>query len=138
MSKIEVSHGEVLDKHTILDIKSERIKSEAKLVNIAKEQKALSTVVAEIYQSLDDVGALHQLVEKLKLINEKLWDVEDALRVHEKEGDFGQGFIELARSVYYLNDERAAIKKAINTFTNSPFTEEKSYESYGNSGKTAD
>jgi len=138
MSKIDVSHGEVLDKHTILVIKSERIKSEAKLANIAKEQKALSGVVAEIYQSLDDVAALHQLVEKLKGINEKLWDVEDALRVHEKEGDFGSTFIELARSVYYLNDERAAIKKAINKFTNSPFTEEKSYESYGNSRKTAD
>lgn len=130
MLQIPVSHGEVLDKHTILVIKSERITSAKKLANVRKEQEALAGPVAQIYQGVGDKAALHGLVEKLKSVNEKLWEVEDALRLSEKNGEFGEDFVKLARSVYFLNDERAAIKKAINTFTDSPLSEEKSYEGY--------
>ena len=130
--EIAVSHGEILDKHTILVIKSERIVDSLKLEHINKELKALTASVSVIYKSVSDPSSVHHLAERLKAVNEQLWDVEDALRVHENSLDFGTGFIEKARSVYFLNDERAAIKKSINVLTKSILHETKSYEDYSN------
>lgn len=137
--EIAVSHGEVIDKHTILVIKSERIVDSAKLEHINKELRILTASVSIIYKNVPDHASLHHLAERLKAVNEQLWDVEDALRVHENNSDFGSGFIEKARSVYFLNDERAAIKKSINVSTKSILQETKSYEDYSNgSNKSVD
>lgn len=137
--EIAVSHGEVIDKHTILVIKSERIVDSVKLEHINKELRILTASVSIIYKNVPDHASLHHLAERLKAVNEQLWDVEDALRVHENNSDFGSGFIEKARSVYFLNDERAAIKKSINVSTKSILQETKSYEDYSNgSNKSVD
>ncbi len=137
--EISVSHGEVIDKHTILVIKSERIVDLAKLEHINKELRILAASVSVIYKNVSDHASLHHLAERLKGVNEQLWDVEDALRVHENNSDFGSVFIEKARSVYFLNDERAAIKKSINVLTKSILHETKSYEDYSNgSNKSVD
>lgn len=132
--EIAVSHGEVIDKHTILVIKSERIVDVVKLEYINKELRVLAASVSVIYKNVSDQASLHHLAERLKAVNEQLWDVEDALRVYENHSDFGLGFIEKARSVYFLNDDRAAIKKSINVLTKSILHETKSYEDYSNSG----
>lgn len=118
--KIEVSHGEIVDKHTILQIKKDRIRDEQKLFNINREFDVLSEV-------LKDIQVDEYTYSSLLEINKKLWDVEDELRVCENIGRFGDHFIELARKVYKLNDERALIKKHINIFTHSYLVEEKSY-----------
>lgn len=118
--KIEVSNGEIVDKYTILLIKSEMIKDEAKLVNIKKELTHLEAIVIKL-----NIKEEYRL-ELLK-INVSLWEVEDELRKLESVKSFDNYFISLARQVYILNDERASIKKKINTDTNSNFTEEKSY-----------
>ena len=113
-----VSIGEVLDKISILQIKLECIRDETKLGNVRHE--------LELLQSIPNIRGLE--ITELYLVNKKLWDVEDRLRVLEKEHDFGLEFVELARSVYKLNDERARIKKDINIATSSEVVEEKSYE----------
>jgi hypothetical protein len=118
--KIEVSNGEIVDKFTILQIKSEIIKDESKLENINTELHLLHTICTSL-----QINIRHYL--ELCDINKKLWDVEDELRLCEKEQRFDDHFITLARSVYQLNDERAAIKKKINIDTNSQLIEEKSY-----------
>lgn len=128
--KIEVANGEIIDKHSILIIKSERIKDPEKLEHVEREMKALSAGVKFVYNSVDDPSTVHDLAEKLKKINEQLWDVEDELRSLESKGDFGQDFINKARSVYFLNDERAALKKAVNILTGSTLVEAKSYIDY--------
>jgi len=121
--KIEVSIGEVVDKWTILSIKALNIKDRDKLINIFKERAYLNNVI--------DPEILHDsLVDDLLKVNKKLWDVEDDLRVCEKDKDFSIRFIDLARSVYKLNDKRADIKKEINIKYGSEFVEEKSYEPY--------
>jgi len=125
--KIELSVGELLDKITILQIKSERINDEPKLENINKELQVL--------QSLWDASpysdnALDIYISELKAINEELWDIEDKIRDKEGEQAFDQGFIELARSVYFTNDKRADIKRVINSKTGSELIEEKSYSDY--------
>lgn len=124
---VPVSFGEVLDKITILEIKVERIADPAKVVNVRRELDALNETWAEAVSDHDAIAALRQ---QLKAINEQLWVIEDDIRDQEAAQDFGPRFIELARAVYVTNDQRAAIKKAINLALGSRFVEEKSYQDY--------
>jgi len=126
--KIEVSNGEILDKITILVIKSKMIADPIKLKNINNE-------LDELKPFLDVVGyesnvTVNSLVKELQAINEKLWLIEDKLRDKEKSKEFDDEFVQLARGVYFTNDERARIKKNLNEVTNSKFVEEKSYQKY--------
>lgn len=122
--KIEVSNGEIIDKLTILLIKLERIKDESKLLNIKKEYDELMRASAAI------LGTEDPLFKELYNINSDLWDIEDRIRDLEHRRDFGKDFIETARAVYFKNDKRSEIKRAINIKTSSGFIEEKSYEKY--------
>ena len=128
--KIEVSNGEILDKVSILEIKLERISDVQKLSNIQNEWDALQNAVKIITGLSNPKEDFHQAVKALRATNEALWDVEDALRLNEKTKDFGDAFIALAREVYVLNDQRAALKSSINILTGSNLREEKSYEGY--------
>ena len=120
---IEISIGEAFDRLTILKIKSEMIKDEAKLTNVMKEYFYLQNLLKEELEVDEGNEDFKRLLE----INETLWEVEDLLREFEKENSFGKEFVELARSVYVLNDKRAIVKKEINTAYGSQFVEEKSY-----------
>ena len=121
--KIEIGIGEVVDKWTILSIKILNITDKDKLENITKERTYLNTVI--------EPEILHDpLVDELLKINKSLWDVEDRLRDCERNKIFDEHFVQLARSVYILNDKRAHIKKEINIKYGSEFVEEKSYQSY--------
>jgi hypothetical protein len=123
---VPISVGELMDKITILEIKSERIKNPSQLENVVHELKALRAVrLGEM-----DRVVLDKLSAELKRVNATLWDVEDAIRDCEARGDFGDRFIELARAVYRLNDERSRLKKAINLASGSRLFEEKSYRSF--------
>lgn len=126
MIKIPVSIGELADKITILRIKKEKISDESKLKNICKELKSLE----KKFYSLDINREVLNVMEELSEVNKKLWEVEDVLRVMESEKDFSEEFIESARSVYKLNDQRFTFKKAINIITESKIVEEKSYKQY--------
>ena len=128
--KIEVSNGEILDNVSILEIKLERITDAQKLSNIKNEWDALQNAVKIIAGLANPKEEFHQAVKALRATNEALWDVEDALRLNEKAKDFGDTFIALAREVYVLNDQRAALKSTINVLTGSNLREEKSYEGY--------
>ena len=124
---IELSVGELLDKITILQIKAERIREQAKLENINKELQVLTAIWdASVYSQSD----LKEDLQALKKVNEALWDIEDKIRDKERDQSFDKEFIDLARSVYFTNDERAEIKKVINTKTGSELVEEKSYSDY--------
>ena len=127
--KIEVSNGEVLDKYSILQIKSERITDPTALKNVQRELESLQPTVDTIH-SQESSGALITLQDQLLEVNTQLWEVEDVLRGLEKSQDFGPSFVATARSVYQLNDRRAAVKKEINLLTGSAMVEEKSYEKY--------
>jgi tetratricopeptide (TPR) repeat protein len=129
---IEVAPGEVLDKLTILQIKSERITDAAKLAHVRPELAALEAVRRESLASSPDLA---RLVAELKAVNEQLWEIEDAIRLCERDHDFGPRFIELARSVYLTNDRRTALKRRINELLGSQFVEEKAYPSYGAEGE---
>jgi len=123
---VPISVGELMDKITILEIKSERIKNPAQLKNIMHELEALRAVrLGHIDRAMSD-----KLSAELKTVDAKLWDVEDAIRDCDARGDFGGSFIELARAVYRLNDERSRLKKAINVASGSRLFEEKSYRSF--------
>lgn len=122
-----MSIGELLDKITILEIKAVKISDEAKLKNINYELELLSETWADT--QLNN-GKIDELKAALKAVNQKLWHIEDQIRILEKHQQFDDEFIELARSVYFVNDDRANIKKEINTLTGSALVEEKSYESY--------
>jgi hypothetical protein len=126
MPLVPVAWGELVDKLTILEIKRERLRSPNALENVRLEYSALERVLGENGKE----PPLRQLRDKLRAINEQLWEVEDLLRLHEAGKDFGDIFVSLARSVYRLNDERAAIKRAISLQLNSEFVEEKSYAEY--------
>ena len=128
--KIEVSNGEIIDKYTILEIKLSEIKDAAKLKNIQHEYDVLTPDVKSIYQSSKDQDHLKSLHNNLLEINKKLWKIEDDIRECERANDFGQTFIDLARAVYYTNDDRSDVKKEINVYTGSDLVEEKSYEDY--------
>lgn len=123
----EISIGEFFDKLTILEIKQSRIKDAAKLVNINKEFDVLNKILDGMPFSRDDVE--HE-VTALRAVNEKLWIIEDDIREKESKKLFDEKFIELARSVYFTNDERSDIKRKINIKLGSDFVEEKSYEEY--------
>jgi len=125
--KVEVSNGELLDKFSILKIKLEKIKDEFKLINIKNEIDTISKNCEEIIQS--DMR-LSVIFDELISVNESLWDIEDKIRIKEKEKEFDSEFIELARGVYITNDIRFTLKNKINTLTSSKLVEEKSYESY--------
>ena len=130
--KIEVSNGEIMDKLTILAIKLQQIKDEAKLKNVQTEYDVLAPIVHGIYEALEeeDKELLQDLHKNLQDINQTLWNIEDQIRIHESKKDFEDDFVELARSVYFTNDERAEFKKKINELTGSLLVEEKSYEDY--------
>lgn len=132
--RVPVSVGELLDKIAILEIKSERITEPSKRENVLRELAALRTVWEESPLSRLDLEALRRA---LREVNERLWDIEDAIRDKERQGDFGAEFIELARSVYLQNDERARIKREINLRTGSALVEEKSYREYRRDGAPA-
>lgn len=125
--KVPVSFGEVLDKITILEIKLERIKDEAKLNNVKLELGELNATWSE---AVSDPSAIAPLRQQLKAVNEELWVIEDDIRDQEADQNFGARFIELARAVYVTNDKRAALKKDINLALGSRFVEEKSYQDY--------
>jgi Family of unknown function (DUF6165) len=117
---VEIGAGELIDKITILEIKLARIKDEDKLKNIRFEIETISPFAPD----------LPELKAKLKLINETLWEIEDDIRIHEREKNFGERFIALARAVYVTNDKRAEVKREINLAANSSLVEEKSYEKF--------
>jgi predicted nucleic acid-binding Zn-ribbon protein len=125
--RIAVSPGEAIDKLTILEIKLARIGDAAKLETIRREHQALREAAAPLLAEHPELGALH---DELKAINERLWEVEDRLRECERRKSFGPEFVELARSVYRTNDERAAVKRKIDAHLNAPFGEQKSYSPY--------
>ncbi|HVX06236.1 MAG TPA: DUF6165 family protein [Rhodanobacteraceae bacterium] len=123
-----VSYGELIDKITILEIKSERMSDAAKLANVRDELQLLSALWAGDPASRTDISSERA---ELKRINESLWEIEDEIRVKERDQSFDARFIELARAVYHTNDKRAAVKRAINLKLGSRLVEEKSYQDYG-------
>lgn len=123
----ELSYGEFLDKLAILEIKSERISDREKLENVKKEKAVLERIWQETHKGDIDISNEYKA---LKEVNEKLWQIEDDIRDKERDKIFDQEFIELARSVYFTNDERARIKKDINLKLGSDLVEEKSYSDY--------
>ena len=120
----EISAGELIDKITILEIKKTKIKDSAKLKDVEKELSLLNDIFKK---SISDHSKIKTLIDKLKSINLKLWDIENEKRLAEKNNDFGEKFIELARSVYKNNDERSKIKLEINNILGSNIKEIKSY-----------
>jgi len=124
---VPIGPGELVDKITILEIKSERLASTEKLANVRVE---LAALIAARDAAIAASEVLGQLTTALKKVNEALWQIEDEIRECERGGDFGERFIELARAVYHSNDERAAIKRQINELLGSMIVEEKSYAAY--------
>ena len=124
---IPVSPGELLDKITILEIKTEQISDNEKLHNVKTELDLLGQAWN---QSAVDNNTVHQLKQSLKATNMDLWEIEDRIRIKEARKEFDQEFVELARSVYVQNDKRAATKKEINVLLGSGIMEEKSYADY--------
>lgn len=122
---VPVSVGEIADKITILRIKRARIQDPAKQANVLAELAALETVFSGAFPDLSAEAAAK--IDRLQAINENLWEIEDDIRLCERDGDFGEKFIALARSVYVTNDERARVKKDINLLLGSKYIEEKSY-----------
>lgn len=119
-----ISVGELFDKISILEIKSQRIQNPNQLHNVERELQVLNIVLNETIQITDELA---QLKQTLLAINEKLWEIEDAIRIKEMKKEFDSEFIELARTVYHLNDQRSMIKKNINLITCSSIIEEKKY-----------
>ena len=124
---IPISPGELLDKITILQIKSERIADATKVANVRTELGMLEQVWSD---TVEDDEQIRALSGELKSINEALWEIEDDIRDEERNKRFGDRFIELARAVYVTNDERANAKKKVNLHLNSSIVEEKSYQDY--------
>jgi len=122
--KIEVSNGEIVDKLTIIEIKLKHIKDPDKLKNLEAEYRVLNEAVSKI------IDKNHEYYQALLKINQELWDIEDHIRDLERKKDFGDNFIQTARSVYFTNDKRAEIKRKINEMTGSALVEEKSYKKY--------
>jgi hypothetical protein len=121
---IEVSLGEVVDKYTILQIKEQHITDPVKLKNVTNERQYLESVLSGSMAELKD----H--IISMRSVNQKLWNIEDGIRNKEVSGEFDSEFVQLARSVYFTNDERAKIKRAINIMFGSNFVEEKQYTEY--------
>lgn len=127
MVSIPVAPGELIDKITILEIKSERMTDPAKLLNVRHE---LTILRSEQKQRIAADSKLTELELKLKDVNGRIWDLEDVIRECERRKDFGELFVDTARKIYRTNDERAAIKKDINLHLGSLIVEEKSYAAY--------
>ena len=126
--QVPVSYGELIDKLTILEIKSARISDPAKLANVRKELELLDGTWQRDPAAATDIS---DLWAQLRTVNERLWVVEDDLRILEKAQRFDAEFVRLARSVYFENDERARVKREINLRLGSTLVEEKSYQDYG-------
>ena len=126
--KVEVSNGELLDKLSILELKQKNIKDNKKLINIKNEHGGLSPLCNNLFNNYGN--ELRSLYAKLSEINAELWKIEDDIRECERNKDFGDEFVQLARAVYFTNDKRSDVKKSINLLTESGFVEEKSYEDY--------
>lgn len=130
--RVPISPGELIDKITILEIKSERMSDAKKVANVRLELELLRTTWEQSDFAKTDIS---REWTDLKRINEKLWVVEDDIRDQERARTFGEKFIELARAVYVINDERAAVKRVINTRLGSTIVEEKSYADYTGGSK---
>ena len=124
----EISVGELFDKITILNIKTQKINDTEKLINIKNELNFLNNQALSI--NVKDQDSLSQNINKLQSINEELWDIENNKRECEANKDFGEKFIQLSRDVHFKNDIRAQIKKEINLLTDSIIVEEKEYSKY--------
>jgi hypothetical protein len=124
---VPISPGELIDKITILQIKSDRMTDPTKLANVRTELGLLQSTWKGSPHSAQDID--HEWLE-LRRINEALWDIEDKIRDKERDQQFDKAFVELARAVYVTNDERAAVKRTINTKLGSTIVEEKSYSPY--------
>jgi hypothetical protein len=124
---VPVGPGELIDKITILEIKSERLSSREQLANVRTELAALAAVRDA---SLARSAALDDLTAALRRVNQMLWRIEDQIRDCERNADFGAPFVALARAVYHTNDERAALKRQINQLLDAAIVEEKSYAAY--------
>jgi len=122
-----VSFGELIDKITILEIKAEQIRDPAKVANVRTELDLLGATWAAHPASKTDIGDERA---RLRAVNQALWDIEDRIRLKEKAKAFDAEFVELARAVYFRNDERAAVKREINEKLGSTLVEEKSYQDY--------
>lgn len=131
MIRIPVSAGELIDKITILEVKTDRISDPEKLANVRRELEALQAERDRLLGGFSELGAL---TTALRAVNDQLWDIEDGKRACEARGDFGEGFIDLARQVYKLNDHRADLKRQINLVTGSQIIEEKSHPAYDRGG----
>jgi transcriptional regulator of nitric oxide reductase len=125
--RVPVSPGEVLDKITILEIKSERMEDPEKVANVRTELALLQETWVQAVTGDDVIRDLHA---QLKEINEALWEIEDDIRDKERLKEFDERFIELARSVYFTNDRRSEVKKQLNLHLGSQIIEEKSYQDY--------
>ena len=123
---VPISLGELYDKISILRIKEEKIKDHDKLINIVNELEQLS-ILNKVWRKHKADGFFYA---RMKDINEKLWDIEDKIRIKEKNKQYDEEFIQLARSVYFWNDKRAEVKKEINLKYDSDIIEEKQYEKY--------
>jgi hypothetical protein len=119
-----MSPGELLDRITILRIKSERIDDVRKVANVRRELERLEEIWSD---SVDEDDTLAEFRLELRTINETLWEIEDHIREEERIGDFGERFVELARAVYRTNDRRSRAKRGVNRHLGSEMTEEKSY-----------
>jgi hypothetical protein len=126
MIEVPVSWGELVDKITILQIKSDRMSDAQKLVNVRKELSLLGEKLGANAGNAEIV----RLTGELYTVNSTLWDIEDHIRDCENAGDFGEKFVSLARSVYITNDKRANLKREVNMVLGSGLIEEKSYQSY--------
>jgi hypothetical protein len=124
---LPTSFGDAADRMSILQIKTERISDPAKLSNVERE---LQVVSAAFHAAVNRTAVLDALLSGLKAVNEKLWEIEDEIRDCERTNNFGDRFVQLARSVYVTNDERAQLKRRINEALGSSLIEEKSYKSY--------
>ena len=124
---VPVSPGEVLDKITILEIKSERMADAEKVANVKRELELLQ---ASWLEHVVEDDTVHRIHAGLKAINEELWEIEDDIRDKEKAREFDEVFIALARAVYVTNDKRANAKKELNVYLGSEIVEEKSYQDY--------
>ena len=125
--QVPISWGELFDKITILQIKLDKLTSKNALNNVGREFKQLQSILIKYFPNSIEAK---QLEEELKQINQQLWDIEDNIRDKERNRSFDDEFIQLARSVYIINDERSRIKRKINDIFGSEFVEEKSYSEY--------
>ena len=124
---VEVAPGELIDKITILEIKLQKMKDEAKLANVRREYEIL---METFHANIEETEELRSLIDALRAANQKIWDIEDEIRDLERAKNFGDQFVAVARSVYRSNDRRAATKRRINELLNSVIIEEKSYSDY--------